>query len=151
MKPLEYSASCFCLPTVASASLGDVLRRPFCRFASLRGGTTKQSRPRIEKKDCFTAFANALHSTESKTRIESTVDCFVPRNDAKRVWGRSPKNTSLIRTNPQLQLQNYLRLIREICSYQREFLFCFDNSFFKRLMSFRFCHTATMVMVSSSK
>ena len=90
MKPLEHSTSCFRLPTVASASLGDVLRPPFCRFASLRGGTTKQSRPRIEKMDCFTAFANALHSTESKTRIESTVDCFVPRNDAKRVWGRSP-------------------------------------------------------------
>jgi len=67
MKPLEHSASCFCLPRLVRVSLGDVLRRPFCRFASLRGGTTKQSNPRIE-----------------------CLDCFVPRNDAKRVWGRSP-------------------------------------------------------------
>ena len=37
------------------------------RSAASRGGTTKQSRPRIEK-----------------------MDCFVPRKDAKRVWGRSP-------------------------------------------------------------
>ena len=36
-----------------------------CRFASLRGGTTKQSR------ELF------------------FLDCFVPRNDAKRVWGQS--------------------------------------------------------------
>ena len=39
----------------------------FCRFASLRGGTTKQSR-----------------------KEAGCLDCFVPRNDAKRVWWRSP-------------------------------------------------------------
>ena len=119
MKPLEHSASCFCFPRLVRVSLGDVLRRPFCRFASLRGGTTKQSRPRIEKKECFTAFANALHSTESKTRIESTVDCFVPRNDAKRVWGRSPVllASSAASASSQRRIMRIMRMNLEIFEF----------------------------------
>ncbi len=43
------------------------------RFASLRGGTTKQTRNEVTAKD------------EVSTVDETTpLDCFVPRNDAKR-------------------------------------------------------------------
>ena len=58
-----------------------VALRPDCRFASLRG--TKQSR---------------------HTAYTLTLDCFVvpPRNDAKRVWERSPVGALLRGLHPRM-------------------------------------------------
>ena len=79
MKPLEHSTSCFRLPRLARVSLGDVLRRLFCRFASLRG--TKQSRDSVHGLDCFVV---------------------PPRKDAKRVWERSPEKLA-----PSVQIRSF--------------------------------------------
>ena len=63
---------------------------PDCRFASLRGGTTKQS----SVKAIWERLVSSRESIPLRNLVRIltafTLDCFVPRNDAKRAWVRSP-------------------------------------------------------------
>ena len=70
MKPKEHSASCFRLPTVASASPGDVLRRPFCRFA-------RRDDEAIQTKDRENGLLRTSQRREARVGAKPSHTCLI--------------------------------------------------------------------------